>query len=230
MKKIAFLAFAGAVILGSIAASMTTFGKLEIGSFSFSNTVNGSGNIVTEQRDVSEFSRVSVGGVFKAEITAGQNFSVTVEADDNLLPLIETEVRGDTLSISTDSRLRSDRPILVRVTAPNIAEVEASGAADVSVSGVHNEMLSLSLSGASKMNAAGDTGQFFAEISGASSLTAFDLSARSARVRTSGASRSQVNAAEDLFADASGASTILYKGSPEIRRSSSGASTIRADE
>jgi hypothetical protein len=195
---------------------MTTFGTLKINgeSLLFSNGVQGSGNTVTESRNVSEFSSVSVEGIFKAEVTSGKDFSVTVEADDNLLPLIETEVRGDTLRIYTESRLRSPRPIMIRVTAPNIAEVEASGAADVNVSGINNERLSLSLSGASKMNAAGDTGQFFAEISGASSLMAFDLSARSARVRTSGASRSRVNAAEKLFADASGASTILYKGSP----------------
>ncbi len=232
MKKIAFLAFAGAVILGSVAASVTTFGKLKINgeSLLFSRSVQGSGNIVTELREVSEFSQVSVGGVFKAEITAGKDFSVSVEADDNLLPLIETEVRGDTLKISTDSRLESARPIVVRVTAPNIAGVKASGAADVNLSGVQNRSLSLSLSGASKMTAAGNSDSVEATVSGASSLAAYDLTADLASVDTSGASRTYINASSRLFADASGASTILYKGSPEVRRNSSGASTIRAAE
>lgn len=232
MKKIAFLAFAGAVILGSVAASVTTFGKLKINgdSFLFSNSVQGSGNIITEQREVSEFSQVSVGGVFKAEITAGKDFSVTVEADDNLLPLIETGVRGDTLKISTDGRLRSAQPIVVRITAPNISGVKASGASDVNLSGVNNRTLSLELSGASKMTASGVTEQAAIEVSGASSLTAYDLAATFANVDTSGASRTRVNASSQLFADASGASTILYKGSPNVRRNSSGASTIRAEE
>jgi|SRR5690606_5288108 len=232
MKKIAFLAFVGAVVLGSIVASMTTFGKLKVDgeSLFFSKSVQGSGNVVTEQRSVSEFSRVSVGGVFKAEIKAGEDFSVTVEADDNLLPLIQTEVSGDTLSISTDSRLRADDPMIIRVTAPTIDEVEATGAANVDLSGVDSRVLSLSLSGASKMTAAGNADRISADVTGASSLMAYDLTANSAIIDTSGASRTRVNASSHLIADASGASTILYKGSPNIRRSSSGASTIRADE
>lgn len=231
MKKIAFLAFAGAVIIGSVAASVTTFGKLQFDEEPFfSSSVQGSGNIITEQRGVSEFSSVSVGGVFKTEITAGKDFSLNIETDDNLLPFVKTEVRGDTLKISADSRLRSARPIVIRITAPDIIGVEADGAADVTVSGINNRMLSLSLGGASKMTAAGVTERAMIDVSGASSLTAYDLTAELASVDTSGASRTRVNASEQLIADASGASTILYKGSPNVRRTSSGASTIRAEE
>ena len=54
----------------------------------------------TEKREVSEFKAIDVSGVFKVEITAQKDFDVKVEADDNLLQYIKTEVDGETFEIS----------------------------------------------------------------------------------------------------------------------------------
>ena len=232
MKKFGLIAFIGAVVIGVAAANMIPFGKISVKDVvsSLNNSVQGSGNIVTENRQVEDFSAVDVGGVFKVEITAGKDFSVNVEADDNLLPLIQTSVNGDTLEISTDEKLSSKSPILVRVTAPNISEIKASGAAKVSIIDIKNSELSVELSGASELTATGETGSLNAEISGASVIKARQLSTESAGVDASGASRAYVSASQTLTAEATGASSVTYLGNPEnIEKHISGASSITAD-
>ena len=62
-------------------------------------TIKGSGNVVTEERDVSGFDRVALSGFGEVIITQGDKESLTVETDDNLMRYIETKVRGGTLEL-----------------------------------------------------------------------------------------------------------------------------------
>ncbi len=62
-------------------------------------TVNGSGTITTQERTVSDFSKVELQSIGNLTIKQGDSESLTVKADDNLLPYITTDVSGDTLVI-----------------------------------------------------------------------------------------------------------------------------------
>ena len=75
--------------------------KLDVGS-----GVSGSGRVATDKRDVKGFSSVDVSGIFQVEIVSGKDFSVEVQADDNILPLIQTNVDGDTLKSIWATRSR----------------------------------------------------------------------------------------------------------------------------
>lgn len=234
MKKIGILIFIVAVAAGIILAKMFSFGSLPavgIPSISFFSKVKGSGNIVTEKRNVSEFTKVEVGGVFNVEIVAGGEFSVEVEADDNLLPLISTRVDGGTLEIDTDKRFSTRSGPKVRITAPDIERLDLSGASNAVLSNVENEVLVLDLSGASRVKVSGRTGTLTVGLSGASKVDAGELSATKVTVDGSGASRATVNASEELSADLSGASKVRYKGSPSnVEKKTSGASSISQSE
>lgn len=96
MKKIGIIIFIAAIIVGVVVSSFLSFGRLSerVFNFSFRSGTSGSGNLATETRDVSGFTGVDVGGVFQVEITAQKEFGIEIDADDNLLPLIKTEVRG----------------------------------------------------------------------------------------------------------------------------------------
>src|SRR5205085_3408273 len=97
MKKIGIIIFATALIIGLVVSDIFSFGHAAHGLFNFSvgfGGEKGSGKIVTEKRNVSGFKGVDVGGDFQVEITAGKEFAVEIETDDNLLPLIETEVNN----------------------------------------------------------------------------------------------------------------------------------------
>lgn len=230
MKKIGILVFAAAVIFGVFVASLFSFGRInqKIFNFSFNKKTKGSGNIAAENRDIRGFKGIDVSGVFQVEITAQKDFGVEIEADDNLLRFIKTEVRDGVLHIETERRISTGNGLKVRISAPDIESIEASGVSKVNLTGVRNDQLRVDTSGASKISVDGETAKFIVEVSGASSIDAENLKAEAAAVNASGASHVSVFAINELRADASGASKIAYSGSPKnIEKSSSGASTIR---
>jgi hypothetical protein len=230
MKKIGILIFLGAAILGVILNGFFSFGQVgqKFFNVSFNKKVKGSGNVVTESRDIRDFKGIDVSGVFQVEITAQKDFDIEIQADDNLLPLIKTEVRNGVLHLETEGRLSCDNGLKVRISAPDINQIDASGASKVNLSDLKSSELRVDTSGASKINLSGETAQLFVEVSGASSVDAENLKADMADVNTSGASRVSTFAVNDLRAHASGASKVVYAGSPKnIEKSSSGVSSIR---
>ena len=231
MKKIGLIVFALAIIVGVVIANFISWGKagseavfnfpLKIGK------VRGSGRMATEVRELRGFSSVDVSSVFQVEITAQSEFHVEVEADDNLLQFIETEVRGSELHISLDKGVKSKNPLRVRIGVPNIERIEASGASKVFVSNLKNSKVEVDTSGASKIELSGETSQLIVDVSGASHINAAELKAVDAVVDASGASRVNVNVSGELRSEASGASNVNYAGNPtNVIKNTSGASSV----
>lgn len=229
MKKIGIVIFIVAIVVGVVFANLFSFGRAsgQLFNFSFKSGIKGSGVAASETRDASGFTGVDVGGIFQVEITAGKDFSVAVDADDNLLQYIKTEVNGDVLHIETTERINSTTPIRVRIAAPDIESIGASGASKVSLAGVRNSSLHVDTSGASKVKIEGETSEITVEVSGASNVDAESLKAKTADVDASGASSVNVFVTERLVSDASGASRISYSGNPTIvEKKTSGASRV----
>jgi hypothetical protein len=96
------------------------------------------------------------------------------------------------------------------------------------VAGVKTEKLRLSINGASKLKIDGEIRELKAQASGASSIDAEGLKTENANADASGASSITVNAAGDLSANASGASSVKYVGEPKsLKQNSSGASSVK---
>ncbi len=230
MKKVGILIFVVAIVVGISLANFFSFGKTTSKLFNFQfnfGSVKGSGNVVTESRDLSGFKAVEVGGVFDVEIVAQKEFSVQVEGDDNLLELIKTEVRGDTLKIRGEKRFSTQNRIKIRIGAPDIESVDTSGASTLSLSNVNNDALRIESSGASKIKVNGETKELVIDISGASKVEGSDLKAVNANVDASGACRVSLFVSGDLKADLSGASKVTYSGNPQnVVKNVSGASSV----
>lgn len=230
MKKLGILVFIFALVIGIVVTNLFSFGRVTGQMFSFNfgfRGVKGSGNVITEQRDVSGFNGIDVGGVYQVEIVAQSDYSVTVEADDNIVPLIRTEVDGGVLRIQSDRRISPKSTIKIRISAPNIDDLDVSGAASVTVSELKNEELTVHSSGASKVTVKGETLKLSIDVSGATKINAEELKAQSATVDASGASSVAVNVTETLNADASGASRITYAGTPtSVQKKTGGAGSV----
>jgi hypothetical protein len=230
MKKLGILIFGIALILGIVVTNMFSFGRATGRMFHFNldwKGVKGSGNVVSEQRDARDFHGIDVGGVYQVEVTAGKEYSVTVEADDNLVPLIRTEVEGGILKIESDRKISPKSTIRVMVSMPAIDSLEVSGVANVNVSGVKGDDLSVNSSGASKVSVSGQAEKLNVEVSGATRVDAGSLNVAQATVEASGASQVAVNVSQSLDAQASGASHVTYAGTPsQIKKDTSGAGSI----
>lgn len=230
MKKWGFLIFATALILGVVVSSLFSFGRLSGKFTNFSlkvGSVNGSGQTGTEVRELSGFKKIDASGVFQVEIVAQKDFSVEVEADDNLLQYIKTDVRHGALHLETERKLSTSNPIRVRISAPNIEAIESSGAANIVLTELKNDSIEIESSGASKIKVSGETGKLIVDVSGATRVDAESLTAGDANIEASGASTVELLVNGNLKTNASGASTIRYAGSPkDVIKKASGASTV----
>jgi hypothetical protein len=229
MKKIGILIFIVTILAGILFANLFSFGRItsKVVNFSFGSRVQGSGVAASETRQAEDFSGVEVGGVFNVEVTAGKEFAVEVQADDNLLPYIKTSVSHGILEIETTERLESNTPLRVRVSAPDIESIQVSGVSEVSLAGVANSSLEVGASGKSKVKVDGQTDELNIDVSGASSIDADGLKSRTASASASGASRVSLFVTEELTSSASGVSTIAYSGSPiNVTKTVSGGSKV----
>ncbi len=215
-----------------------------------SNLVTGSGNVVTRQQDVADFSAVDVGSAFKVNLTQGDSFGVSISADDNLFDRISVSKEGETLKIglARGFNLRGLTTLKAEITMPELDGVRLHGAArgtlggfrsfngfDVDLSGasslsgdVEAANTEISLSGASRLTLKGSASSIRLKASGASSLDLADFAADRASVTISGASSAMLNVKEVLDpVTLSGASRLVYLGDSSVKNiSTSGASTI----
>ncbi len=229
MRKFGILIFIIALFTGVIFTGIFSFGQLSGNTFNFSfnNGEKGSGNVITEKREVSEFNAIEVGGVFVVEITAQKEYGIEIETDDNLQQFIKTDFDGETLKIETERKLSPSSPIKIIISAPDIENLNISGASKVSVVNLNNESLNVDLSGASKLSCAGQTNNLTIDLSGASNLDGENLKSENVSVEASGASKATVSVKTDFKADLSGASKVIYFGNPaNIEKKTSGASSI----
>ena len=229
MKKLGIIIFIIALFVGVTLASVFSIGGFTLKRFNFSlnGGEKGSGNIQTEKREVSEFKAVDVGGAFVVEITTQKDFSLEVEADDNLLPLVKTEFDGETLKIESEKSYTPTNPVKIRISAPDIENLNISGASKISIVNLNNDLLNIDSSGASKISCEGKTAKLILDMSGASHFEGENLKAKKASIDSSGASKATVSVESELIADLSGASKVVYFGNPtNVEKKTSGASTI----
>lgn len=220
MKKLGFLIFIIALAIGLIFTPSCNFKRM--------TGIKGSGTSKTEQRNVTGFKRIDAGGAVNVEVEAQKDFSVSVEADDNLLQHIKTEVSGDTLKIYSEGKISPSAKMNVKISMPSIEGLDLSGASDGKITNVHADSLELKVSGASEVSISGETKNLEADASGASEINAENLKVEDGKIEASGASSATVSVANNLEAEASGASKISYAGEPKnIKQNASGASSIK---
>lgn len=230
MKKLGVLVFILAVILDYLAASLTSYGNISgyVPQFNFSfGKVKGSGNVIPEQRNVRDFTSVSVSGIFTVDVVAGNEFSVILETDDNIMPLVVTEVSNGELKIYTNKRIRSASKMYAKITMPQIDGLKTSGIVKAKLDNVNSDILKLSASGSSRIDVAGKAIDTNVRTSGASRVMGESLISQNVEARTSGSSRAVVNVSNRLDARSSGSSRIIYSGEPVyVDKDTSGSAKI----
>jgi hypothetical protein len=217
MKKTVFVIV---ILLVALASGCNKIGNI--------GGIKGSGNVKTETRSVSNFKEIKAENAVELEITVQKDFSLTVEADDNLLDQVKTEVSGNTLKISTNDSINSKNKIKIKISLPELTDLDVSGASTANISGAKTDSLELDASGASRIKIDGEVKSVDATASGASGIDAENLKTENAKANASGASHVTVSPTGDLNAEASGASTVTYTVEPKsIKQNASGASTIK---
>jgi hypothetical protein len=190
---------------------------------------NGSGKVVDDTRSVSGFSRISVGGNAKVIVDQDGRESLTISAEDNLLPYLTSQVRGDTLElgIQDGESIRPTRDIVYHITVKDLRGLSISGSGDVDIRNVDTDQLMIEVDGSGKITAAGRADTQTISISGQGDYQAKDLESSTTVIDIAGSGSAQVSASQSLDVTISGSGDIEYSGDPSVKKSISGSGEVR---
>jgi len=209
------------------------------------DTITGDGKVVSQTRDVPEFTGVKVGSGIDVFLTQGDIQRVEVEADENLQEWIRTEVKGSVLHIYTDKNIRLAKAKRVNINCKILDRIDISSAGDVTAVNrfkadkldidmssagdlnleVEANEISISISSAGNAVLKGKTDTLKADLSSAGDLNAYDLEAKYGDISVSSAGSARVFVTDEASFHSSSAGDIDYKGEPrmkEIHTSSAG--------
>jgi hypothetical protein len=210
--------------------------------------VRGSGRLTSEERQVFGFDRVHFANFGDLRIEQGDRESLKIEAEDNILPRIRTEIEDGRLVIHTERGVSISPTVPVRYTlvVRNISELELSGSGTITASPLRSpdlrvglpgsgeihleqldaERLHSEISGSGEIELRGTVTTQEVDISGSGDYEAGDLQSDSTRVRISGSGGARVWARESLSANISGSGDVRYYGSPRVTKSVSGSGDV----
>jgi len=212
--------------------------------------VEGSGRIVKQNRNVSGFTGLALGVPGRVELRIGSSEGVTIEADDNVLPLLATVVEGGTLKIQPTRRNLNlqTRAIRVVVTARAIErlslggsgsihadpikarrlDVDLGGSGSVNLAGVEADTLSVSIGGSGHLQAArGNVGKLSVSIGGSGDVDLGRVQATGAGVSLAGSGDATVWARNALSATIAGSGDVRYYGDPQVSKSTVGSGEVK---
>ena len=232
---------------------MTTLAKIAIAillalftsscafDISFGEGKRGNGQVVEESRTVTdEFTVVYASEGLDVFVTQGNDFSINVEADENIIELIGTDIRDGRLKVHAIENIgRATKNVYVTlpevdaletssgadliaqntITAEKI-ELEASSGSDLEVEVDASEVVAETSSGAD-IKVSGRTDMLYADASSGSDIKARGLLAKRCNADASSGADISVNVSESLVADASSGADISYTGEASVQKKKS---------
>ncbi|MFK7819881.1 MAG: head GIN domain-containing protein [Planctomycetaceae bacterium] len=197
------------------------------------NAVQGSGQLATDVRDVSEFQSIRLYTSVDVVVQVGESTTLEVEGDDNLCELISTEVSGDGwLTISSNKSFSTRNPITVRITTPSLENVELAGSGDITVEGLTGDRFDAQVSGSGDIIASGTADRIEAAVAGSGSIDMSELKAAVADATVSGSGDIIVCANKEVTATVSGSGEIEYSGhsgqKPDVSTTVNGSGDVSA--
>jgi hypothetical protein len=231
-----------------------SWGYFHLGDFgNFNGSVRGSGVVVSQARQVAGFNSVEINYPVELTIRQGNTPSLTVEADDNLLPQLATRVSGNTLYIENNQpdwsrRVNPTHTVKITMTVNDLQKVDfpsagtllvdkfkanhldvsISGAGTVTLSNLTAQTLTINLSGAGSITASGTANSLSMDISGFGGFQGADLASQSADISISGAGSATAWAKNSLNVDISGTGSVRYYGSPSVTKNVSGLGSVNS--
>lgn len=211
--------------------------------------VRGSGDIESEEREVSGFNEIQFTGIGNLIIEQGDEEALVVEADDNIIGLIETEVRGDELHIGFKRGVNIVPTSKVKfyLTVKELDRIDLSGVGDIDcdefetddlefhISGsgdidfeIIAENIETSVSGLGDIDLSGAVDFQRIQISGSGKYEAKKLESKDCEVEISGLGSATVNVSDDLDIEINGAGNVYYKGDPHVSQHISGLGRIKS--
>jgi hypothetical protein len=200
------------------------------------NGIIGSGQVIEEFRQAANFNRICIQGSCKLFVRKSPAQELRLVGEDNILPIIETYVEGDTLVIGSERSYRSQVGLTVYATMEEIRGFSIVGACDIvgeesfttdtldlEILGAGNidlevtaQTISTIIRGAGNVTLRGSARQHMVEIAGSGNIEALNLEVQTYDIVIAGFGDCRIFVKERLDAVISGTGTIYYRGEPAV--------------
>ncbi|OFX28234.1 MAG: hypothetical protein A2X08_14365 [Bacteroidetes bacterium GWA2_32_17] len=209
--------------------------------------IEGNYHVASVSRNLSDFSEIVSEGSCDVYYSYDSINRVSVEAEENIIPYIETSVHGNSLVIKTSNfkRLETHFPIKVYIGSPNITNVVLSGSGSITIDSLKTQNLTLLLKGSGNIDAdaysqfikasitgsgdiylSGHTSSGECNISGSGEINAYNFIQDTCFASISGSGSMNLQVIDYLNANISGSGEIYYIGNPVVNTHITGSGRI----
>lgn len=209
-KRLALIAACSLAALSSVAVAQG-WSSVNVNN---TPTVVGNGQVVTQQRPVSDFRKIASHGSGDVIVQVGPRASLTVTADSNILPLLGTDVRKGELILRARHSYRTRHTPRYTITVPDLQALSIAGSGNGRVTGVSNRGFDLSIAGSGDVAASGQTGALGVNIAGSGDADLRALRASQVAVNIAGSGDVRVATNGPISGAIAGSGDIRYAGRP----------------
>jgi hypothetical protein len=220
-------------------------------SLPFITVMSGSGTLATETRQVSGFDKIQLDGAGRLIITQGSEESLEIQAEDNILPELTSDVSGNTLILGYQEKtwrrtVIPTREIVYTLTVTDLRGISFNGAASLEMDVLDTDDLKITINGAGQVNIndltaenldiqingtgnvelAGEVINQTINIDGAGNVRAGDLRSEVTTIEVNGLGNATIWVLETLNVNFNGGGTLNYYGSPNVHQNINGAGSI----
>jgi hypothetical protein len=212
--------------------------------------IMGSGNVVTQERSVSGFDKVAISAGMNLYLEQGTKEYLKVEAEDNIIRNITTEVNGGKLTVKFKNLLggvSATKPVNVYLTVINLKEIDASSGTSISSkeintdslkidisSGAEGEMIvnanscDVNLSSGSTLKLSGIVQNQKVDLSSGVDYRDADLVSKNVKINVSSGASAKLNVSDNLDVNISSGGNVEYSGTPAIVSNISSGGSIKS--
>ncbi|MBP0904068.1 head GIN domain-containing protein [Mariniflexile gromovii] len=213
---------------------MKNIGIISIFVLSFlgcsSDTFVGSGDTISEIRQVANFSKVSSEGMFEVYITKGNEQSVEIIADDNIMHRVKTKVSNGKLKLHLLDGNYNNTHLKAYITVKNLSQVENFGAGDIHLFNNYEvEVFKVINSGSASVFLEGSCEFLDIRNEGSGNIFAYEMEGSKVSTKTIGAGDIEVTCKSQLFVKIEGSGSLYYRGAPLISTNISGSGKVIND-
>jgi len=193
-------------------------------------TIVGSGILKTETRPVDHFTIIELQNAGKLTIKQTGKERLSIKTDDNLLPLLKTEVEDNKLVLKNARdhiQLKPSKDNEYTIEVKSLARLEINGAGTITAQDLDSKQMEVLLQGAATVTLEGSAGNLQLTINGAGTIHADKLTADTATVSIPGSGSVKVHVKDTLKATIFGAGSIQYSGDPKVTKTIRGAGSVK---
>jgi hypothetical protein len=219
---------------------------LLLSSCSVFNVV-GSGKVVSEERQISSIESISIGSSMNLIIEQNGNESIKIEAPQDIIPYITTEMVDGELQIEIKPvRFMSISSINCYVSVKDLNAIRVSSSASVKCDNLNTENLLVEMASSSKgsltvdvtnldlriassanLTISGKAGLQNTEVNSSGKLNAYDLISKDCKIEVQSSGSANINITDNLDAIVHSSATVNYKGNPKVTSDIASAGSLK---